>query len=145
MMKSCDQNDETIWSHDWTKIEFGIIKRLVPFEILSGDVDSLVIFVIIVIVNFRKCQKSAHSFYPKFVPAPVKTNYPFHGHGHFKLALYCYWNVQIIMYTKKLENLDKTFLKHFSLYEIKYGVKLQTTETSLFQSNRVIHYFLKML
>jgi hypothetical protein len=35
--------------------------------------------------------------------------------------------------------------KHFSLYEIKYGVKLQTTETSLFQSNRVIHYFLKML
>jgi hypothetical protein len=61
------------------------------------------------------------------------------------LALYCYWNVQIIMYTKKLENLDTTFLKHFSLYEIKYGVKLQTTETSLFQSNRVIHYFLKML
>jgi hypothetical protein len=44
-MKSCDKNDETIWSHDWTKIEFGIIKRLFPFEIPSGDVDSLVILV----------------------------------------------------------------------------------------------------
>jgi hypothetical protein len=45
-MKSCDRNDETIWSHDWTKIEFGIIKRLFPFEIPRGDVDSLVILVI---------------------------------------------------------------------------------------------------
>ena len=45
--KSCDQNDGTIWSHDLTKIEFWIIKRLIAFEIFCGDVDSLVIFVII--------------------------------------------------------------------------------------------------
>jgi hypothetical protein len=31
---------------NWTKIEFGIIKGLFPFEIPSGDVDTLVIFVI---------------------------------------------------------------------------------------------------
>ncbi len=37
--KSCDQNDETFWSHDLTKIE-------IAFEISCGDVDSLVIFVI---------------------------------------------------------------------------------------------------
>ncbi len=37
--KSCDQNDETFWSHDLTKIE-------IVFEISCGDVDSLVIFVI---------------------------------------------------------------------------------------------------
>ncbi len=38
-IKSCDQNDETFWSHDLTKIE-------IAFEISCGDVDSLVIFVI---------------------------------------------------------------------------------------------------
>ncbi len=38
--KSCDQNDETFWSHDLTKIE-------IAFEISCGDVDSLVIFVIL--------------------------------------------------------------------------------------------------
>ncbi len=37
--KSCDQNDETVSSHDLTKIE-------IAFEICCGDVDSLVIFVI---------------------------------------------------------------------------------------------------
>ncbi len=31
--KSCDQNDETFWSHDLTKIE-------IVFEISCGDVDS---------------------------------------------------------------------------------------------------------
>ncbi len=39
-IKSCDQNDETIWSHDLTKIQFRIIKRLIAFEISCGDVDS---------------------------------------------------------------------------------------------------------
>ena len=46
-IKSCDQNDETIWSHDLTRIQFRIIKRLIAFEISCGDVDSLVIFVIV--------------------------------------------------------------------------------------------------
>ncbi len=46
--KSCDQNDETFWSHDLTKIE-------IAFEISCGDVDSLVIFVI----NAGKRQRSA--------------------------------------------------------------------------------------
>ena len=40
-------NDETIWSYDLTKIKFWIIKRLIAFEISCGDVDSLVIFVIL--------------------------------------------------------------------------------------------------
>ena len=44
--KSRDQNDETFWSHDLTKIE-------IAFEISCGDVDSLVIFVIILTVNLR--------------------------------------------------------------------------------------------
>ncbi len=39
--KSCDQNDETFWSHDLTKIG-------IAFEISCGDVDSLVVFVIYV-------------------------------------------------------------------------------------------------
>ena len=41
--KSCDQNDETFWSHDLTKIE-------IAFEISCGDVDSLVIFVIFITI-----------------------------------------------------------------------------------------------
>jgi hypothetical protein len=48
-MKSCDQDDETIWSYDWTKIEFGIIKCLFPFEIPGGDV------VVFVINNRENC------------------------------------------------------------------------------------------
>ena len=46
-MKSCDQNDEAFWSHDYTKFKFRSIKRLVAFAIPVGDVDSLVILVII--------------------------------------------------------------------------------------------------
>ena len=45
-MKSCDQNDEAFWSHDYTKFKFRSIKRLVAFAIPVGDVDSLVILVI---------------------------------------------------------------------------------------------------
>ena len=45
-MKSCDQNDEAFWSHDYTKFKFRSIKRLAAFAIPVGDVDSLVIFVI---------------------------------------------------------------------------------------------------
>ena len=45
-MKSCDQNDETFWSHDYTKFKFRSIKRLAAFAIPVGDVDSLVILVI---------------------------------------------------------------------------------------------------
>ncbi len=44
--KSCDQNDETFWSHDLTKIE-------IAFEISCGDVDSLVIFVIIILRIYK--------------------------------------------------------------------------------------------
>ena len=45
-MKSCDQNDETFWSHDYTKFKFRSIKRLAAFAIPVSDVDSLVILVI---------------------------------------------------------------------------------------------------
>ena len=45
-MKSCDQNDEAFWSHDYTKFKFRSIKRLDEFAIPVGDVDSLVILVI---------------------------------------------------------------------------------------------------
>ena len=41
-MKSCDQNDEAFWSHDYTKFKFRSIKRLAAFAIRVGDVDSLV-------------------------------------------------------------------------------------------------------
>ena len=30
-IKSCDQNSETIWSHDLRKIKFGIIKLHIAF------------------------------------------------------------------------------------------------------------------
>ena len=45
-IKSCDQNDEAFWSHDYTKFKFRSIKRLAAFAIPAGDVDSLVILVI---------------------------------------------------------------------------------------------------
>ena len=32
-MKSCDQNDEAFWSHDYTKFKFRSIKRLAAFAI----------------------------------------------------------------------------------------------------------------
>ena len=50
--KSCDQNDETFWSHDLTKIE-------IAFEISCGDVDSLVIFVIrdVFSLETNKCER----------------------------------------------------------------------------------------
>ncbi len=41
------QNDETFWSHDLTKIE-------IVFEISCGDVDSLVIFVILFLFKIAK-------------------------------------------------------------------------------------------
>ena len=48
-MKSCDQNDEAFWSHDYTKFKFRSIKRLAAFAIPAGDVDSLVILVILIL------------------------------------------------------------------------------------------------
>ena len=44
--KSCDQNGEAFWSHDYTKFKFRSIKRLAAFAIPVGDVDRLVILVI---------------------------------------------------------------------------------------------------
>ncbi len=49
--KSCDQNDETFWSRDLTKIE-------ITFEISCGDVDSLVIFVIFYALLSKKFKKN---------------------------------------------------------------------------------------
>ena len=54
--KSCDQNDETFWSHDSTKIE-------IAFEISCGDVDSLVIFVILEILALLTTKLSRSKLY----------------------------------------------------------------------------------
>ena len=53
-MKSCDQNEEAFWSHDYTKFKISI-KHLAVFAIPAGDVDSLVILVMTVFtVNEQK-------------------------------------------------------------------------------------------
>ncbi len=58
--KSCDQNDETFWSHDLTKIE-------IAFEISCGDVDSLVIFVI-----FEREELKIENMVDDFLPLSVQ-------------------------------------------------------------------------